>query len=269
MSRLAWLPLLLAALAACDDFHGDLDRLAFTTNLHVGLQPWTPARGVAAGSAVTVMPGHIVGRETQPEHPVVQGFVKGGVATLAAEPCADCVQFVGAAGARARVGFTVDDVYDEFRVRFEPAAGFTLDRGEGPIDELAVVAGRDLPFALSLVDARGRPLGYDADQIEVTDSGPLSAWQDEGVALVLSADGDPGEQGTVALSYAGRPLGEKVVTVVSADEVVRTEKICPPQPQACDAFMLASYTADGTRVFGAIDTWEGRRVGAWGDVAAR
>lgn len=268
MTRLALLPALLLALAACDDFQGDLKRLAFSTNLHVGVSPWTPDHAVAAGSTVQVFPGSILGRETQPEDPVVRGSVKGGVAVANAGDCDRCVRFVGAAGSRARVSYTVDGVYDEFRTRFEPAARFELALADGAADDLAIVEGKVIPFGTLIQDARGRSLGYDPEQVDVTASGPMSAWQDEAVLIVVEADGQAGEAGEIELTYAGKSLGTRTVAIVSADEVVRTEKVCPPRPQACDTFLLASYTADGTRVLGAFDTWEGRPVGVWGEVSA-
>ncbi len=269
MPRLALIPLFLVALAACDDFEGDLKHLTFSTNLRVGLAAWTPAQAVAAGTPIQARAESILGRETQPEHPVVRGSVRGGVARVADDDCEACVRFVGATGARARVGYSMDDVYDEFRVRFEPATSFDLLLGDGSSDDLVLVAGKTIPFGVTVQDARGRALGYDPGQLEVSGTGPVSAWQDEEVLVLVEVDGVPGDQGAVALTYAGKPLGTRAITIVSADDVVRNEKICPPKPEACDSFLVASYTADGRRVLGALDTWEGRPVGPWGEVKAR
>ena len=84
-----------------------------------------------------VFPGWILGRETQPEAPVIRGSVKGGVTSATAENCEPCVRFVGRAGSRARVAYTVDGVYDEFRVKFEPATRFELMTEDG--DRFTVV----------------------------------------------------------------------------------------------------------------------------------
>ena len=217
MTRLVFLPVLFVTLAACDEFAGDLEHLAFGTNLRVGTTAWTPEQGVAAGTAVQVFPGSILGRETQPEAPVVRGSVKGGVTSATAENCGNCVRFVGPARSRARVAYTVDGVYDEFRVKFEPATRFELLTEDGPATE--VVAGGEVPFGALILDAWERPLGYDPQLLDVSATGPLSAWQD-GYAIVIEGDGEPGEHGTVELTYAGRALGHTTLTIVAPSEVV-------------------------------------------------
>lgn len=253
--RIAAVAVALFACTACRDFEGDLGRLGFLSNLQVDAKTkWTPDHPIAAGTRAIFAASEVIGQDD--ETPDVIGRVDG---PLVGEALPDAHLAVSGRG-RGVVWFE-GETSDRFEVEFVPAVGASLaDPAEAlgiAAADFALVPGAEVTLSPSLYDRRGRQLGYDSEDIDVGATGPVSAWLQEGVVHVV-ADGEAGDDGTIAVLHRGKRLRREPITIASPDEIAALEIVTATH--VVDGTTIAVFTAvawldDDTRLLGVAPDW--------------
>lgn len=251
-ARLVVLTGALCTLTGCYDFAGDLGKIGFFTNLTVDGQPWSPTAPIAAGARFAVGVADYLDRDDDDNLHVVES-VRGAARPAVVTP--EGTLWSGQDGARARFIYS-GDVYDEFTVRFVAVDHGTVLAEPGTAAEpLAMLAGSDAVAWVGLRGARGQRLGYDRNELTAASDGAVSAWVADG-DLHLSADGDPGESGTVTVRYGDRVVATMPVAIIDASDLAatRAKRTC----DKCETWLVVTHDTDGARVIGDGLTWNGR-----------
>lgn len=250
----------LCSLPGCYDFAGDLGRIGFLTNLTVDGAPWTPASPIADGANFGFDIGEYINRTDGDNLHVtesVRGAAKPAIVTK------DGTIWTGRTGGRARFIYS-GDVYDEFTVRFADVDhGVVLPEPGSPAEPLAMVSGTDAAAWVGLRGPRGQRIGFDPRELTAESAGAVSAWVDDG-DLHLSADGDPGESGTVTVRYGDRVVATVPVAVIDPADIASTRaaRTC----DNCATWLVTAHDADGARVIGDGLTWDGHAASISGVV---
>ena len=130
--------------------------------------------------------------------------------------------------------------------------------GEDLPKSWAVVAGETATLTVSVTDARGWELGWNAEDLVIEASGAASVWMEEG-ALKLSADGEPGDVASFSMSLFGQTLGTWDVPLIDAGDVhhwtLQETAIRDWQGGQQPVLWVDARTDDGTAVLGCAPEW--------------
>ena len=260
--RLVWIAIGLAALTACYDFSGDLDRIGFDSNLVVdGGRPWTPEYGIANASRVEFEAVDIVGDDDDRKPDVtgtvsgraVQAFVDGRNLGLSGSDVRAVVRFQGELVDHFKVAFRAPD-----QAELVDVVAAALDHDAIALPEVfGLLEGSTREVGVSLHDRRGRSLGYVPADLVLGGEGSVSAWFEDGAyRLVAEAPGTA----AIGVDHAGTWISTSRIHVVSADEVVSLHLeglVREPDGDRLTrgAVWAEGRTADGLPVYGIPVDW--------------
>jgi hypothetical protein len=221
MKRLALVSTLLLVSVSCADFVGRHGVLGFGTSASLGNEAWSYEHRMAAGPAIdfgTVLDVS-ADKEVKPEDFEARWWGKAD-ATFA-----DGHLLVsGNPGDRSLVRFTGQGLSDEFLIRFAQADDAALihpAHGILPIEpDFVVLADTEVDLNATVLDRRGRRLGYDPAALSVRTHGDASAWVTNGTVRMEASNSFE-----LDLIYDGVILATETLTVVTHDDIDRVEDI--------------------------------------------